>query len=493
MSGSVDFGLIGLAVMGENLALNVESRGYSIAVYNRTTEKVDQLIEGRAHGKRFVGCKSIQELVSVLRKPRLIMTLVKAGQAVDELIEQLLPYLEPGDVIIDGGNEHYTNTERRTRDIESKGLLFVGTGVSGGEEGALKGPSLMPGGSPAAWPLIKPIFQSIAAKVGPNDDIPCCEWVGPRGAGHYVKMVHNGIEYGDMQLICEAYHLLKAAAGLSNDELYDVFDQWNSGELQSYLIEITRDIFSVRDDQPDGDGFLVDQILDSAGAKGTGKWMSQLALDLGVPSTLVTTAVYARGLSYLKEARVRASAILNGPKEADNAEFSAPIRQLIGDKVGFIEAVRQALYASKICSYAQGFVQLQAASNEHQWNLNYGDCALLWRGGCIIRAQFLDRIKEAFDQQPDLENLLLFPYFQKILEQCQAGWRSVLMAATHLGVPTPAFSAALAYYDSYRLERLPANLLQAQRDYFGAHTYRRVDREGTFHSEWLELRKTPPQ
>ncbi|MCA9194583.1 MAG: decarboxylating NADP(+)-dependent phosphogluconate dehydrogenase [Planctomycetales bacterium] len=491
MSENCDFGLIGLAVMGENLALNVESRGYKIAVYNRSTDKVDNLINGRAQGKNFVGCHSIEKLVSSLRKPRLVMTLVKAGQAVDDLIEQLLPYLEPGDVIIDGGNEHYTNTERRTKYVESKGLLYIGTGVSGGEEGALKGPSLMPGGTPAAWPLIKPIFQAISAKVGPNNDIPCCEWVGPRGAGHYVKMVHNGIEYGDMQLICEAYQILKEIGGLSNEELYEVFAEWNRGELQSYLIEITRDIFSVRDDQPNGDGYLVDKILDVAGAKGTGKWMSQLALDLGVPSTLVTTAVYARGLSAVKAARVRASKVLKGPADSSNPNFATATKTLVEDKAGFIEAVRQALYASKICSYAQGFVQLQAASAEHEWGLNYGECALLWRGGCIIRAQFLDRIKEAFDAEPNLENLLLYPYFTKIIEQSQAAWRGVILAATHLGVPTPAFSAALGYYDSYRRERLPANLLQAQRDYFGAHTYQRVDREGAYHSEWLQLRKQP--
>ncbi|MEZ6075320.1 MAG: NADP-dependent phosphogluconate dehydrogenase [Pirellulaceae bacterium] len=491
MSEKCDFGLIGLAVMGENLALNVESRGYRIAVYNRTVEKVDNLITGRAKGKNFVGCHSVAELVASLKKPRLVMMLVKAGPAVDDLIEQLLPHLEAGDVIIDGGNEHYTNTERRTKYVEDKGLLYVGTGVSGGEEGALKGPSLMPGGSPKAWPLIKPIFQAISAKVGPKDDIPCCEWVGPRGAGHYVKMVHNGIEYGDMQLICEAYQILKEVAGLTNDELYDVFDEWNKGELQSYLIEISRDIFSVKDDLPGEEGFLVDKILDAAGAKGTGKWMSKLALDLGVPSTLVTTAVYARGLSAIKEARVRASKVLNGPKQGDNAEFGKAVSLLVGKREQFIEAVRQALYASKICSYAQGFVQLQAASQEHDWKLNYGDCALLWRGGCIIRAQFLDRIKEAFDEQPDIENLLLYPYFKKIIDDSQAAWRAVIIAATQLGVPTPAFSAALGYYDSYRRERLPANLLQAQRDYFGAHTYKRVDREGTFHSEWLELRKEP--
>jgi len=490
MAELCDFGLIGLAVMGENLALNVESRGFRVAVYNRTTDKVDQLIQGRAAGKNFVGCHSIADLVKSLKRPRLVMTLVKAGPAVDDLIEQLLPHLEPGDVIIDGGNEHYENSERRTKYIESKGLLYVGTGVSGGEEGALKGPSMMPGGSPQAWPLVKPIFQAIAAKVGPKNDIPCCEWVGPRGAGHYVKMVHNGIEYGDMQLICEAYYLLKEAAGLTNDELYDVFDQWNRGDLQSYLIEITRDIFSVKDDQG-GSDFLVDKILDVAGAKGTGKWMSQLALDLGVPSTLVTTAVYARGLSAMKEARVRASKTLPVLGANDNVAFSQPVKDFVGNKAVFIEAVRQALYASKICSYAQGFVQLQAASKEHAWNLNYGDCALLWRGGCIIRAQFLDRIKAAFDEQPNLENLLLYPYFQQAIEKAQASWRAVVMAATHLGLPAPAFTTALSYYDSYRQARLPANLLQAQRDYFGAHTYQRTDKPGSFHTEWLELRRQP--
>jgi 6-phosphogluconate dehydrogenase len=369
--------------------------------------------------------------------------------------------------------------------VEGKGLLYVGTGVSGGEEGALKGPSMMPGGSPAAWPIVKPIFQAIAAKVGPKGDIPCCEWVGPRGAGHYVKMVHNGIEYGDMQLICEAYLMLKETLGMSNAQLYDVFDEWNRGELESYLIEITRDIFSVKDDLADGksSAYLVDLIKDEAGAKGTGKWMSQLALDLGVPSTLVTEAVYARCLSALKEQRVRASKVLKGPK-------ALPPRM---DAKAFTEMVRQALYASKICSYAQGFVQLQYAAKEHQWPLNYGDCALLWRGGCIIRARFLDRIKEAFDADPALENLLLAPYFTDVIHKNQEAWRSVVATACTLGLPTPAFSAALAYYDGYRRERLPANLLQAQRDYFGAHTYRRLDRPGDFHTEWLDLRRPPKQ
>ncbi|MEL7267499.1 MAG: decarboxylating NADP(+)-dependent phosphogluconate dehydrogenase, partial [Planctomycetota bacterium] len=415
---------------------------------------------------------------------------VFGGPAVDAIIDQLIPLCEPGDIIIDGGNTEYHDTERRTKKVEEAGLLFIGTGVSGGEEGALKGPSLMPGGSPDAWPHVKEMFQAISAKVGPNDDIPCCDWVGERGAGHYVKMVHNGIEYGDMQLICEAYHLLKDLGGLSNDEMYDVLDQWNRGDLSSYLIEISRDIFSVKDDAG-GDGFLVDQIKDVAGAKGTGKWMSQLALDLGVPSTLVTTAVFARGLSAQKDARTRASQVLTGPAAGDNAALEAVIDPVIGDKAAFVEAVREALYASKIVSYAQGFVQLQAASAEYDWNLDYGQCALLWRGGCIIRAQFLDRIKEAFDDQPNLENLLLYPFFKEAIEKCQDSWRRVVAIAAIKGIPVPAFCTALNYYDGYRLERLPANLLQAQRDYFGAHTYQRLDKEGTFHSEWLDLRKEP--
>ena len=474
-----DIGLIGLAVMGENLALNIESRGFSIAVYNRTVSKVDELLAGRAKGKKFVGCHSLEELVGSLASPRKVMLMVKAGAAVDEFIENLIPLLSPGDVIIDGGNTHYTETERRTKYVESKGLLYIGTGVSGGEEGALKGPSMMPGGSEAAWPLVKPIFQAIAAKVGPNGDIPCCEWVGPRGAGHYVKMVHNGIEYGDMQLICEAYWMLKSAIGASNDELYDIFQKWYEGELNSYLIEITRDIFSVKDDLTGG--HLVDYILDTAGAKGTGKWMSQLALDLGVPSTLVTEAVYARCLSAMKDSRVRASKVLKGP----TGKFR-------GDRAKFIEQVRQALYASKICSYAQGYVQMQAAAAENGWPLKFGEIAMLWRGGCIIRATFLERIKEAFDSRKPPENLLLAPYFKTAVRKAQTAWRNVVTTAVRLGIPTPAFSAALAYYDGYRSERLPANLLQAQRDYFGAHTYNRTDREGVFHSDWLRLRKEPP-
>jgi 6-phosphogluconate dehydrogenase len=483
MTASSDIGLVGLAVMGENLARNIESRGYAISVFNRTTTVVDDFMArhgtvggGAAH--KFTGCHSLEELVASLKTPRKVMLMVKAGAAVDALIDQLLPLLSAGDVIIDGGNEHYTNTERRTKFVESKGLLYIGTGVSGGEEGALKGPSMMPGGSLAAWPLVKPIFQAIAAKVGPNGDIPCCDWVGPRGAGHYVKMVHNGIEYGDMQLICEAYYLLKRLLGLSNDELYDVFDQWNRGDLDSYLIEITRDIFSVRD--PDTGDHLVDRIMDKAGAKGTGKWMSQLALDLGMPSTLVTEAVFARCLSALKAARERASKVLTGP---------TPVYQ--GDKPAFIEQVRQALYASKICSYAQGFVQLQAAAKEHEWPLNFGNIALLWRGGCIIRARFLERIKEAFDAQPDQENLLLAPYFTAAVEQAQPAWRHVVGTAIAQGVPVPAFTTALTYFDGYREPRLPANLLQAQRDYFGAHTYERTDKPGSFHTDWIRERKQP--
>ncbi len=478
MTQQCDFGLIGLAVMGENLALNIESRGFSVAVFNRTTSKVDDFLAGRAKGKRFVGCHSIQELVASLAPPRKVMLMVKAGPAVDEFIEQLIPLLSPGDVIIDGGNTHFADTERRTKYVESKGLLYIGTGVSGGEEGALKGPSMMPGGSEKAWPLVKPIFQAIAAKVGPKGDIPCCDWVGPRGAGHYVKMVHNGIEYGDMQLICEAYWMLKQALGFSNEQLYQVFAQWYEGELNSYLIEITRDIFTVKDEETGQ--YLVDLILDTAGAKGTGKWMSQLALDLGVPSTLVTEAVYARSLSAMKDARVRASKVLSGPAG-----------RYAGNQEEFVEQVRQALYASKICSYAQGFVQLRAAAAEHQWPLDFGSIALLWRGGCIIRAVFLERIKEAFDADPKLENLLLAPYFCKAVQEAQPAWRHVVATAVHLGVPVPAFSSALAYYDGYRSERLPANLLQAQRDYFGAHTYQRVDKEGVFHTDWIRAKKTP--
>jgi 6-phosphogluconate dehydrogenase len=471
-----DIGLIGLAVMGENLALNIASRGFSIAVYNRTTSVTDTFTSGRGKLPNVVGCHTLADLVAALKPPRKVMMMVKAGPAVDDLIKTLTPLLSKGDVLIDGGNTLPSDTDRRTRDVESAGLLYVGTGVSGGEEGALKGPSLMPGGSPAAWPLVKPIFQAIAAKVGPRGDIPCCDWVGPRGAGNYVKMVHNGIEYGDMQLICEAYWLLKHGAGLSNHELAQVFAEWNRGDLDSYLIEITRDIFTAKD--PDTGGYLVDLILDKAGAKGTGKWMSQLALDLGVPSTLVTEAVYARCLSALKTERVRASGMLKGP---DLASHDRPAE--------FIEQVRQALYASKIASYAQGFVQLAAAAKEQDWPLDYASIAMMWRGGCIIRARFLERIAEAYRAQPDLENLMLAPYFTDALATAQKAWRHVVATAATIGVPVPAFMTALAYYDGYRHASLPANLLQAQRDYFGAHTYERTDKPGTFHSEWLDLRQ----
>jgi len=474
--GTCDIGLIGLAVMGENLALNIASRGFGIAVYNRTGSVTDAFTSSRGKQPQVVGCHTLPELVAALKPPRKVMMMVKAGPAVDELIKTLVPLLSKGDLIIDGGNTLYSDTERRTREVEAAGLLYVGSGVSGGEEGALKGPSLMPGGSKAAWPLVQPIFQAIAAKVGPRGDIPCCDWVGPRGAGHYVKMVHNGIEYGDMQLICEAYSLLKHGAGLSNSELAKVFDDWNRCELNSYLIEITRDIFTVKD--PDTGGDMVDLILDRAGAKGTGKWMSQLALDLGVPSTLVTEAVYARCLSALKESRVRASRILTGPDMANH-----------GDKAEFVDQVRQALYASKIASYAQGYVQLAAAAKEHEWPLDYGAIAMMWRGGCIIRAQFLERIFDAYKAEPGLENLMLAPYFTQALAKAQKAWRHVIATAATIGVPVPAFMTALAYYDGYRHASLPANLLQAQRDYFGAHTYERTDKPGTFHTEWLDLRK----
>lgn len=470
-----DIGLVGLAVMGQNLVLNMESRGYRVAVFNRTTSKVDDFLAGEAAGKNIEGFHSLADLVASLKSPRQVMMMVKAGPAVDALIDELKTLLSPGDIIIDGGNTYFPDTNRRTQEVEDAGFLYVGTGVSGGEEGALKGPSIMPGGTVAAWPHVKELFQKISAKVGPNADIPCCEWVGPAGAGHYVKMVHNGIEYGDMQLICEAYFILKHALGLTNDELYQVFKEWNEGELESYLIEITRDIFTVKD--PEGDGYLVDQILDTAGQKGTGKWMSQHALDLGVPTTLITEAVYARALSALKEARSRASHVLSGPD-----------KKYEGDRDKFIEDVRQALFASKICSYAQGYVQLDAAAEEFGWELNNGDIALLWRGGCIIRATFLGDIKAAFDKNPQLENLLLDDFFASAVQKAQPSWRHVVGTAVELGLPVPGFSAALSYFDSYRRERLPANLLQAQRDYFGAHTYRRLDREGTFHTDWIRER-----
>lgn len=466
-----DIGLIGLAVMGENLVLNMESKGFSVSVFNRTLDKVDKFIAGRAKDKNIVGTHSIKELCASLKKPRKIMLMVKAGEAVDDFIEKLIPHLEPGDVIIDGGNSNFRDTVRRTKYVEEKGFLYIGTGVSGGEEGALKGPSIMPGGSEKAWPYVKPIFQKIAAQVA--DGSPCCEFVGPDGAGHFVKMVHNGIEYGDMQLICEAYFIMKNALGLSYNELHKTFAEWNKGELDSYLIRITADIFAKKDKETGKS--MVEVILDKAGQKGTGKWASQTALDLGVPAPTIAEAVFARCISAIKNERVNASKILKGPEPKYD-----------GDKKAFIKAIHNALYASKICSYAQGFALMKAASEEYKWNLKFGEIALLWRNGCIIRAKFLERIKAAFDRNPNLDNLLLDPFFQGVIEKSQADWRQVVSTAVNLGIPVTAFSSALNYYDSYRSERLPANLLQAQRDYFGAHTYERVDKPGKFHTEWLQ-------
>jgi len=470
MNNLSDIGLIGLAVMGENLVLNMESKGFRVTVYNRTIQKVDDFINGRAKGKNIVGAHSIPEFVATLKKPRKVMLMVKAGNAVDEMIELLLPHLEKGDIIIDGGNTHFQDTNRRTAYVESKGLLYIGTGVSGGEEGALLGPSIMPGGSKAAWPEVKPIFQAIAAKV--EDGTPCCDWVGENGAGHFVKMVHNGIEYGDMQLICEAYHIMRDMLGMTPDEMHNVFKEWNEGELNSYLIEITRDILAFKDS--DGQP-LIDKILDTAGQKGTGKWTGITALDLGVPLTLIAEAVFARCLSSMKDERVVASKILKGPKPAFN-----------GDRIKFIHNLREALYASKIVSYAQGYVLMRAAAQEYKWDLNYGGIALMWRGGCIIRSAFLGRIKEAFDKNPTLTNLLLDPFFKEKIENAQNGWRNVIATSSVNGMPVPALSSALNYYDGYRCERLPANLLQAQRDYFGAHTYERIDRPRGefFHTNW---------
>ncbi|HVR72928.1 MAG TPA: decarboxylating NADP(+)-dependent phosphogluconate dehydrogenase [Planctomycetota bacterium] len=465
-----DIGLIGLAVMGQNLVLNMEDRGFRVAVFNRTVSKVEDFLRENP-GKKLHGAKSLEDLVRALSKPRKVMLMVKAGAPVDQFIEQLIPLLEKGDVIIDGGNSNYTDSIRRTREIEARGLLFIGTGVSGGEEGARHGPSIMPGGSPAAWPLVKPIFQAIAAKVGENDT-PCCDWVGSDGAGHYVKMVHNGIEYGDMQLICEAYFLMKISLGMSAAEMHETFAGWNRGELDSYLIEITRDIFAVKDDST-GQA-LVESILDKAGQKGTGIWTSISALNLGVPAPTIVEAVLARAISALKAERVEAAKVLRGPDPAYR-----------DDKKAFLKAIHDALYSSKICSYAQGFQLMAVAAAENKWQLDFGSIALLWRGGCIIRARFLERIKEAFEKNPRLKNLLLDPFFVEVIHRNQENWRLVVSHAVRLGVPTPAFSSALAYYDSYRRDRLPANLLQAQRDYFGAHTYERIDRPGIFHTEWL--------
>ncbi len=468
---TADIGLIGLAVMGENLVLNMESRGYTVAVYNRTTAKVDEFVGGRGAGKKLVGTHSLKDLVASLKRPRKIMIMVKAGSAVDAVIDEVAPLLEPGDILIDGGNTHYPDTTRRTRALKEKGLLFVGTGVSGGEEGALKGPSIMPGGDPAAWPSVKPIFQAIAAKVA--DGTPCCDWVGPEGAGHYVKMVHNGIEYGDMQLICEAYHLMKSLLGLEPKAMSEVFGHWNAGVLDSYLVEITRDILGYVDEATGKP--LVDLILDKAGQKGTGKWTVTSALDLGVPLTLIGEAVFARCLSAQKDERVAAEKEIAGPSPTYS-----------GDAKAFIDDIEQALYASKLISYAQGYALMNAMAKESGWEINNGGVALMWRGGCIIRSAFLGKIKEAFDRDPGLTNLLLDPYFKGEIAKAQAGWRRVIAAAVSQGIPVPAMSSALAYFDGYRAGRLPANLLQAQRDYFGAHTYERTDkpRGEFFHTNW---------
>ena len=465
-----DIGLIGLAVMGENLVLNMESRGFTVAVNNRTVEKVDDFMKGRGAGKKIIGLHSLRELVAALKTPRRVMLMVKAGKPIDDYIEQLIPLLEKGDIIIDGGNSHFPDTMRRTQYLESKGLLFIGTGVSGGEEGALTGPSIMPGGSPAAWPAVKPIFQSIAAKV--DGGVPCCDWVGDNGAGHFVKMVHNGIEYGDMQLICESYQIMKELLGMSADQMHEVFKTWNQGDLDSYLIEITRDILAFKDE--DGTP-LVDKILDTAGQKGTGKWTSVSSLDFGIPLTLISEAVYARCLSAMKANRVEASKVLRGPTP-----------KFTGDKNAFLADMAKALYASKIVSYAQGYELMQAAAEEYKWNLNYGGVALLWRGGCIIRSAFLGRIKEAYDKNPKLTNLLLDPFFRERIEASQDAWRRVVATAITNGIWVPAHATALNYFDGFRNARLPANLLQAQRDYFGAHMYERIDkpRGEFFHTNW---------
>jgi 6-phosphogluconate dehydrogenase len=472
MEQTADIALIGLAVMGQNLILNMNDHGYTVVAFNRTTSKVDEFLKDAAKGRStIIGAHSLEEMAKLLKRPRKVMLMVKAGAPVDEFIEHLLPYLEPGDLVIDGGNSHFPDTIRRTKYLESKGLLFVGTGVSGGEEGARFGPSMMPGGSPKAWPLVKDIFQAICAKTPEGE--PCCDWVGSDGAGHYVKMTHNGIEYGDMQLICEAYQLLKEGLGMTNEEMSAVFAEWNKGELDSYLIEITRDILAYKD--PANGEATVDKILDSAGQKGTGKWTSVSSLDLGIPVTLIGEAVYARCLSAMKDDRVAASKILTGPK----SKFD-------GDKKAFVEDIRQALLASKIVSYAQGFMLLREAAKEYKWDLNYGAIAMMWRAGCIIRSAFLGKIKAAYQTNPGLSNLLLDQYFQGVIDRCQGSWRRTVSKAVENGVPVPAFTTALSFYDGYRAERLPANLLQAQRDYFGAHTYERVDgqRGKFFHTNW---------
>lgn len=464
-----DIGLIGLAVMGENLVLNMESKGFTVAVYNRSVDKVDKFIAGRGAGKNFIGCHSIAEMCANLERPRKVMMLVKAGSPVDDFIEQIIPHLEPGDIIIDGGNSHFPDTIRRTKYVESKGLLFIGTGVSGGEEGALLGPSMMPGGSPAAWPAVKTIFQAVAAKVNGE---PCCDWVGENGAGHFVKMVHNGIEYGDMQIICEAYQIMKELLGMTADEMHDTFVEWNKGDLDSYLIEITRDILGFKDEKGEP---LVEKILDTAGQKGTGKWTGVAALDLGIPLTLIGESVFARCLSAQKDLRVKASKVLHGPE-----------KKFTGDRKQFLDDLKDALFGAKIISYAQGYDLMGEAAKEYKWNLNNGGIALMWRGGCIIRSVFLGKIKEAFDKNPGLEHLLLDKFFTETIEKAQAGWRRVVATSFVNGVPIPCLATALTYFDGFRSERLPANLLQAQRDYFGAHTYERLDkpRGEFFHTNW---------
>src|SRR5271163_3931577 len=469
--GTCDIGLIGLAVMGQNLVLNMNDHGYKVAVFNRTTSKVDEFLADEAKGTQVVGTHSVKELCAALKLPRRVMLMVKAGEVVDQTIEHVLPYLEKGDILIDGGNSLFTDTNRRTKALAEKGILFVGTGVSGGEEGARFGPSIMPGGNPAAWPHVKEIFQAIAAKV--EGGVPCCDWVGEDGAGHYVKMVHNGIEYGDIQLICEAYQLLKDGLGLSADELHDIFAEWNKGELDSYLIDISTQIFAKKDD--DGQP-MIDKILDTAGQKGTGKWTAISALDLGVPVTLIGESVFARCLSALKSERVAAAKVLKGPRK----------RKVGTDPKAFIEEVRLALYCSKMVSYAQGYMLLRAAEKDQGWNLNMGGVALMWRGGCIIRSIFLGDIKLAFERDPKLQNLLLDKFFSTAMNKYHPSWRRAIIYGTRIGVPMPAFSTALAFYDGYRTARLPANLLQAQRDFFGAHTYERVDkpRGEFFHTNW---------
>ena len=470
-----DIGLIGLAVMGQNLVLNMNDHGYTVVVYNRTTSKVDDFLANEAKGTKVQGAHSIQELVAKLKRPRRIMMLVKAGQPVDDFIAQIVPHLEQGDIIIDGGNSLFQDTTRRQNALESRGLLYIGTGVSGGEEGARRGPSIMPGGSPEAWPHVKDIFQSISAKV--EDGTPCCDWVGEEGAGHYVKMVHNGIEYGDMQLIGEAYNILKNGLGMDEKELHDTFAEWNKGELDSYLVEITRDIFAKKD--TDGTP-LLNKILDTAGQKGTGKWTVINSLELGTPITLMAEAVYARCVSAIKDDRLRAARKLKGPNPA------IPAARNPKKRAALIEEVRQALYASKIISYAQGYMLMRDAAAEYGWKLNWGGIALMWRGGCIIRSRFLGKIKEAFDKKPRLANLLFDDYFRGEIKKCQKGWRNIVALAAKRGIPAPAFSTALAFFDSYRSAVLPANLLQAQRDYFGAHTYERIDkpRGEFFHTNW---------